>query len=221
MDRNIFIPLRGGALLVRDIIPWAGVNKWNCQQSPAFEPNLAINGKVALVRCDISKLSVDAIVNAAKENLLGGAGVDGAIHAAAGPQLREYCKLIPLVNDMRCAPGPLMYYTIRHQCPGHCKVTSTVKCQLNARYVFHTVGPRREDKHVLQDCYKNCFKSMLEHKLRTIAFPCIGTGVFGYKNNNKSAAKIALNIIRRWLDLNHNTIDLVVICTYLQEDFDF
>ena len=120
---------------------------------------------------DITTLQVDAIVNAANEWLLGGGGVDGAIHSAAGPELLEACRRIPEVR-----PGV--------RCPtGDARVTPAFR--LPARHVIHTVGPiwsggRRGESELLASCYKNVLALAGEYAIRTIAFPAISCGAFAY-----------------------------------------
>ena len=124
-----------------------------------------------IVTGDITKMTVDAIVNAANERMLGGGGVDGAIHHAAGPELVAACRAVPEVQ-----PG------IR--CPiGEARITPGFK--LPAKYVIHTVGPRWHggssgEPELLARCYQSSLKLAVEHGVRTIAFPAISTGVFGY-----------------------------------------
>ena len=111
-----------------------------------FDSNHDINSKVSLYRGDITKLEVDAIVNAANEELLGGGGIDGAIHKAAGPKLREECKTISeQLPGVRCLTG-------------ECKVTKGY--ELPANRVFHTVGPRDQNGTKLRHCYENCLKNL-------------------------------------------------------------
>lgn len=125
----------------------------------------------SIVRGDITRLEVDAIVNAANEWMLGGGGVDGAIHAAAGPELLEACRAVPEVR-----PG------IR--CPvGEARITSAFK--LPSKHVIHTVGPRwhggaRREPELLASCYKACLALTCEHQLKSVAFPAISTGAFAY-----------------------------------------
>jgi len=130
---------------------------------------------------DITKLAVDAIVNAANSSLLGGGGVDGAIHAAAGPQLKEACR--PL------APCPT----------GEARITPGFA--LPAKYVIHTVGPVWQGGTVgeapqLASCYRNCLQLAQAHGLRSIAFPAISCGVYGYPPER--AVAIAADVVRTW-----------------------
>jgi len=128
-------------------------------------------GALSIVQGDITHQETDAIVNAANETLLGGGGVDGAIHAAAGPELLAACRAIPEVSPgVRCPPG---------------EARITPGFRLPARYVIHTVGPRwRGGSHgepeVLASCYRASLALAEEHELKSVAFPAISTGVFGY-----------------------------------------
>lgn len=140
---------------------------------------------------DITTLEVDAIVNAANERMLGGGGVDGAIHRAAGPQLKDACEQVPEVR-----PGV--------RCPtGEARITPAF--ELPARYVIHTVGPvyhggDRGEAELLASCYRSSLELAAETDggLESIAFPSISTGVYGYPIDE--AARIALNEMRRWLE---------------------
>jgi O-acetyl-ADP-ribose deacetylase (regulator of RNase III) len=156
--------------------------------------------RITLERADITTLRVDAIVNAANEWLLGGGGVDGAIHRAAGPELLEACRGIPEVR-----PGV--------RCPtGEARITPAFR--LPNRFVIHTVGPvwrgggHREDV-LLASCYQSVLSIAVEHGVRSIAFPAISCGVFGYPPER--AADIAVREIRAALagNLEVSTVILV------------
>lgn len=136
---------------------------------------------LSVIRADITRLEVDAVVNAANEWMLGGGGVDGAIHFAAGPELLEACRAIPEVR-----PGV--------RCPvGEARITPGFK--LPARYIIHTVGPRwhggeRNEPALLASCYRACLALAQEHQIRSIAFPAISTGAFAFPFD--LAARIAV-----------------------------
>lgn len=135
---------------------------------------------IELLEGDITQANVDAIVNAAKNSLLGGGGVDGAIHRAAGPELLKACRSLPDKNGVRCATGDA-------------KITSG--CNLAANYVIHTVGPVYSQvsnpADLLARCYRNSLQLAKIHQCRSIAFPAISCGVYGYPIDG--AAKIALS----------------------------
>ena len=148
--------------------------------------------KISIDLGDITKLKVDAIVNAANKSLLGGGGVDGAIHRAAGPELLEECRGL-------------------HGCEtGEAKITKGY--QLPAKYVIHTVGPiysaSASDPVNLANCYRNSLDLAEEHDVHSIAFPAISTGVYGYPK--VLACKIAANTVKQWLE-EHADYEIQVI----------
>jgi O-acetyl-ADP-ribose deacetylase (regulator of RNase III) len=131
---------------------------------------------IEIIRADITTLDVDAIVNAANSALAGGGGVDGAIHRAAGPELLAACRV-----HGRCAPGDAV-------------ITSGFR--LKARYVIHAVGPADGDPEVLEGTYESVFRVAADTgDIRTIAFPAISTGAYGFPK--RQAAAIALGVMRR------------------------
>lgn len=151
--------------------------------------------KIELVSEDITRLQVDAIVNAANNSLLGGGGVDGAIHRAAGPGLLAECKKL-----MGCRTG---------------EAKLTLGYDLPAEYVLHTVGPvwqggeAGEDK-LLASCYRSCFVLAAEYSIRSIAFPAISTGV--YRFPKERAASIAVQECRRAIEENPQLERILLVC---------
>ncbi|KAI8063187.1 hypothetical protein BC940DRAFT_307772 [Gongronella butleri] len=163
------------------------------------DPSPALMKKVRITKESITALKVDAIANAANKWLAGGGGVDGAIHRAAGPKLLEACR--PLngcdTGDAKITPG----------------------YQLPAKHVIHTVGPIAppEQPEALASCYRRCLEVLVENQLRSIAFPCISTGVYGY--NKERAANVALCTVREFLETDQGSaVDDVVFCLFNPED---
>ena len=158
--------------------------------------------RLKVLKGDITKEKVDAIVNAANSTLLGGGGVDGAIHRAAGPGLLEECRALG-----GCAPGDAKM-TRGHRLP--------------AKFVLHTVGPvweggSAEEDELLARCYRSCFALVEENGLRSVAFPAISCGVYGYPLER--AARVALGEIRAFLENNAEVERVHVVC-YTGEVYD-
>jgi O-acetyl-ADP-ribose deacetylase (regulator of RNase III) len=161
---------------------------------------MAIHASINAVKGDITRQAVDALVNAANSRLLGGGGVDGAIHRAAGPELLEECRLL---NGCRV---------------GDAKITAGHR--LSARYVIHTVGPvwnggSALEPQLLAACYRRCLELAHEHAVKSIAFPCISTGVYRYPK--REAANVALRSVRQGLQ-NAPNLEKVVFCCFSNDD---
>ena len=164
---------------------------------------MAIKTKITVKRGDITKEKVDAIVNAANHTLLGGGGVDGAIHRAAGPELLAECRTLG-----GCATG-------------EAKITKGYR--LPAKFIIHTVGPvfgraNGREEELLADCYWNSLRLACEHSLKTIAFPCISTGI--YRFPKKRAAETAVATARKFIKENPAALDKIRFITFGEEDYN-
>ena len=174
--------------------------------SAAHPPNARLNARVGLVRHDITRIAADGIVNAANESLLGGGGVDGAVHRGAGPRLLDACVLLG-----GCRPG---------------EAKATAGFDLPARKVVHTVGPvyyRATDKkraaEVLRSCYRRSLEVGEQNRLTSLVFCPVATGIYGYPN--EEAAEIAISEVRRYLDEGRGgNYSMVVFTNILAVDYD-
>jgi len=158
--------------------------------------------RIQLLRGDITEIKADAIVNAANSSLLGGGGVDGAIHRAAGPQLLAECRKL---NG--CETG---------------QAKMTKGYDLPAKFVIHTVGPiwsggENNEARLLGSCYSSSLSLALSHGLKSIVFPNISTGVYGYPKNE--AARIAIDTVKSWL-YEHPEILTVYFIVFDEENFN-
>ena len=157
--------------------------------------------QISIVQGDITTQQVDAIVNAANSSLLGGGGVDGAIHAAAGPQLLQECRTLGGCQT------------------GEAKLTKGY--YLPAKYVIHTVGPvygseNGKEAEFLANCYQNSLSLAKQYQCKTIAFPAISTGVYGYPK--EEAAKVVQDTIMEFLKTDQS-FDEIQFVLYSEEDF--
>jgi O-acetyl-ADP-ribose deacetylase (regulator of RNase III) len=161
-----------------------------------------LDGKIDIVRGDITKLEVDAVVNAANTTLLGGGGVDGAIHRAAGPELLAECR------------------TLGGCKAGEAKITRGHR--LPARFVIHTVGPiwhggTHGEPETLANCYRNSLQVAVENGIKTIAFPAISCGAYGYPL--QEAAQIAVKTTREFLT-GEDKIDKVILVLWSDDIYE-
>jgi len=154
---------------------------------------------IKLIKGDITKIKVDAIVNAANSSLLGGGGVDGAIHRAGGPKILEECMII-------------------REKQGGCKTGEAVITtggNLIAKYVIHTVGPvwhggKKDEDRLLANAYKNSLRLSTEYEIKIIAFPNISTGIYGFPKER--AAEIAFNAVKEFLSLTTLINEVYFVC---------
>jgi O-acetyl-ADP-ribose deacetylase len=161
-----------------------------------------IDDRIEILRGDITKLEVDAIVNAANTTLLGGGGVDGAIHRAAGPELLAECRTLGGCH------------------PGEAKITGAYR--LPARFVIHTVGPiwrggKHDEARTLANCYRNSLQLAVENEIRTMGFPAISCGAYGYPIER--AAHIAFKTTREFLAMS-DEIEKVIFVVWGQDVYN-
>ena len=161
-----------------------------------------MDARVQIVQADITTLDVDCIVNAANSSLLGGGGVDGAIHRAAGPDLLAECRLLGGCKT------------------GQAKITGGYR--LKAKHIIHTVGPvyrdgRHGEPELLADCYCNSLELAQRYGIRTIAFPSISTGVYGYPFDQ--ACTVALDTISTFLSTDTQIQQVLLVC-FSRADYD-
>jgi len=161
--------------------------------------------KIQIIQADITTLKVGAIVNAANSSLLGGGGVDGAIHRKGGSEILEACKKIR-AKQGTCKTG---------------EAVITTAGKLPSNYVIHTVGPvwnsgGVDKKQLLANCYKNSLELAIQHKIKTIAFPNISTGI--YKFPKQLAAEIAIQTVSAYT--HKNNIDKLYFCCFDQKNYE-
>ncbi|MBI1228368.1 MAG: O-acetyl-ADP-ribose deacetylase [Bacteroidetes bacterium] len=155
--------------------------------------------KLEVLKGDITKIEVDAIVNAANSSLMGGGGVDGAIHRAGGPAILEECRKI-VAKQGGCKTG---------------EAVITTAGNLPAKFVIHTVGPvwnggQKKEAEKLANCYQNSLELAVKNNCKTIAFPCISTGVYGYPI--AQAAEVAVAAVKAFLKENESVEKVKFVC---------
>ncbi|KAF1913095.1 hypothetical protein BDU57DRAFT_458107 [Ampelomyces quisqualis] len=170
---------------------------------PAYKPSSALNDRISVIRQDITKLAVDSIVNAANNSLLGGGGVDGAIHRAAGPKLYDECETLDGCET------------------GSAKITDGY--ELPSRKVIHAVGPiywkegKTNAAELLAGCYRTSLQLAVDNNCRSIAFSALSTGVYGYPSDE--ASLVAIETVRKFLgEERADKLDRVIFCNFLEKD---
>jgi O-acetyl-ADP-ribose deacetylase len=167
---------------------------------------MKLQKKIELIKQNITKIKVDAIVNAANSSLLGGGGVDGAIHSVGGTAILDECRKI-VTTQGKCKTG---------------EAVITTAGNLPARFVIHTVGPvwrggNNDENLLLQNAYRNSLQLAIENNIKTIAFPNISTGIYGFPK--ESAAIIAIKTVSEFL-LNTDKIEKVIFVCFDDENFE-
>ncbi|RDL30836.1 Macro-containing protein [Venustampulla echinocandica] len=177
----------------------------SASEAPISKPSESFNDRVGLIRGDITKLGVDAIVNAANTQLRGGGGVDGAIHRAAGPELLNECR------------------ALRGCETGSAKITNGYR--LPCKKVIHTAGPiynlhsKEESARDLAGCYTTSLQLAVDNDCKSIVFSCVSTGVYGYPSHD--AASVAVGTVRKFLEGEQgDKLEKVAFCTFVQKDVD-
>jgi O-acetyl-ADP-ribose deacetylase (regulator of RNase III) len=163
------------------------------------DPFISFHQRITLHQGDITKLAVDAIVNAANSSLMGGGGVDGAIHRAGGPAILEECKEI-VARQGRCETG---------------QAVITTAGKMPAKFVIHTVGPvwrggNNNEPQLLANAYRNSLKLASLHHLQTVAFPNISTGIYGFPK--VKAAEIAVQTVQDYLEKSDPQLHVAFVC---------
>jgi O-acetyl-ADP-ribose deacetylase (regulator of RNase III) len=168
-----------------------------------YEASAALNDKISVIKKDITTLAVDSIVNAANNSLLGGGGVDGAIHRAAGPELYDECETLGGCDT------------------GSAKITDGY--ELPSKKVIHAVGPiywkegKTASAELLAGCYRTSLELAVENECRSIAFSALSTGVYGYPSGE--ASLVALETVRKFLEGEKaEKLDRVIFCNFLEKD---
>jgi O-acetyl-ADP-ribose deacetylase (regulator of RNase III) len=155
--------------------------------------------RISVLKGDITKIKADAIVNAANSSLMGGGGVDGAIHRAGGPAILEECRKI-IARQGRCATG---------------EAVITTGGNLPAKHVIHTVGPvwnggKYDEENKLANCYRNSLRLAVDNHCKSIAFPNISTGIYHFPKNE--AAQIAISTVKAFLASDHAIEQVTFVC---------
>jgi O-acetyl-ADP-ribose deacetylase len=174
------------------------VTKWRAKEAEMTKDARIGSTRITLVQGDITVQAVDAIVNAANSSLMGGGGVDGAIHRAGGPEILEACKRIRETSHPDGLPAG--------------EAVATTAGKLPARRVIHTVGPRwkggeRGERETLASAYRTSLDVARDDGLRSVAFPAISTGAYGYPK--EEAAEVAIETVRGWLEDHPDALDEV------------